>query len=234
MFVRKARRAEYHCGASLVSAKVILSAGHCINLGDDTLLPTEVVLYVGQYNLKSTTANDYDTPIIKEIIVHPDYKQYSDTSFDADIALILLKYAIADSPFVRPVCLWQGSIKIDDIVSHSGTVVGWGRDQNGHYTNIPNRVEMPIVSQSTCLQSHREFQYYSSNRTFCAGKRDTGVAPCNGDSGGPFTIFNNGRWYLRGIVSVGLKDHATNKCDVNNYVMFTDVAQFLPWIESYF
>lgn len=172
------------------------------------------------------------SPKIKKIIVHPDYKQTDQTSADADIALIVLKQTIKFTQYIRPACLWKGNIEINDIVSQSGIVVGWGRDKSGIISSTPNKVEMPIVSEATCLRSHESYRFLTSNRTFCAGKRD-GSGPCNGDSGGPLTMLKNDRWYLRGIVSTSLYDTNTTSCDVRNYIVFTDVAQFLPWIHSY-
>ncbi len=41
----------------------------------------------------------------------------------------------------------------------------------------------------------------------------------------------NGQWILRGIVSVALIGN-DGYCDANNFVVFTDVAQFVPWIKN--
>lgn len=37
---------------------------------------------------------------------------------------------------------------------------------------------------------------------------------------------------LRGVVSLSIFDHKT-KCDLNNYVAFTDAAKFKDWILSF-
>lgn len=52
-----------------------------------------------------------------------------------------------------------------------GTVVGWGKNENGLLmTAEPKQTTLPIVSQQQCLSSAFQFQYITSNRTFCAGK----------------------------------------------------------------
>ena len=38
------------------------------------------------------------------------------------------------------------------------------------------------------------------------------------------------KWFIRGIVSASLRDGLS--CDVNSYAIFTDIAQFVPWIQS--
>ncbi len=45
------------------------------------------------------------------------------------------------------------------------------------------------------------------------------------------TFTENGTYYIRGIVSTGVAAN-NGLCDHNKYVIFTDVAQYLPWIEQ--
>lgn len=46
-------------------------------------------------------------------------------------------------------------------------------------------------------------------------------------------VKNDKKFYLRGVVSVALNDAELDLCDVKNYAMFTDVAQFTDWIQSF-
>lgn len=61
-----------------------------------------------------------------------------------------------------------------------------------------------------------------------------GTGVCSGDSGGSITFEENGIYYIRGIVSVGASkiNHRNQQieCDPTQYAIFTDVAQYLPWI----
>lgn len=117
----------------------------------------------------------------------------------------------------------------------------------------PKFIHTQIVPLQTCLLSSSNFQALVTERTFCAGGT-TGEGPCNGktnnpifviylsfyisliflgDSGGGFVFMMNGRWLLRGLVSVGINDPLTSSCDPNFYVVFTDVAKFTPWMMNY-
>lgn len=56
---------------------------------------------------------------------------------------------------------------------------------------------------------------------------------CNGYNGASLTFEENGVFRIRGIVSGGVpKDGQIYVCDPNEYVIFTDVAQFIPWIKE--
>lgn len=54
---------------------------------------------------------------------------------------------------------------------------------------------------------------------------------CNGDSGGGMFLKDpDGRWRIRGIVSVSMFSVNDQSCDAYNYAVFTDVAKYLPWL----
>jgi len=65
----------------------------------------------------------------------------------------------------------------------------------------------------------------------------TGSSVCNGDSGGGMVFPERQRdgseiWNLRGIVSNSKTDDNDNtRCNEYNYIIFTDVAQYLDWID---
>lgn len=59
---------------------------------------------------------------------------------------------------------------------------------------------------------------------------------CNGDSGGGMVFpgkLSDGTeiWMLRGIVSHGRRrDSYSNICDTKDYIVFTDIVQYMDWI----
>uniref|UniRef100_A0A182N966 Peptidase S1 domain-containing protein n=1 Tax=Anopheles dirus TaxID=7168 RepID=A0A182N966_9DIPT len=66
----------------------------------------------------------------------------------------------------------------------------------------------------------------------CAGNRD-GIGPCNGDSGGGLFFDVDDVWYIRGMVSFTKPRNDSNKSDLKQYTVFTDIAKYLDWIQSY-
>lgn len=57
-----------------------------------------------------------------------------------------------------------------------------------------------------------------------------GTGPCLGDSGGGLYIVRDGRWYLRGIISVSVGNSRLQTCDVDTYSVYADTSQYLDWI----
>lgn len=65
-------------------------------------------------------------------------------------------------------------------------------------------------------------------------------AKCNGvhlhlssQLGSGLMVYRNNRWMIRGIVSAGLTNGKNGQCILTEYIIFTDVAKFLPWIRQY-
>ncbi|XP_053972422.1 clotting factor B-like isoform X1 [Hylaeus volcanicus] len=226
---------EFQCAGNLVTNTHVITAAHCFQLGN-LMIPASVLsIGVGRYRLRGWKEKDSNRHVA-EYRIHPDYRFQVDAnskaSADSDLAVLILKDRVEYSAMVRPVCLWPSLTALDFVVGRSGTVVGWGRDEFGNpYVDEPRMSTSPIVSQEVCQWSNSEFAKITTNRTFCAGLRN-GTGPCNGDSGSGFVIYDSytERYYLRGIVSLSLLDRGRMSCDLSQFVVYADVAQYRDWI----
>lgn len=227
---KKKGSTEFKCGATLVSRNAVITAAHCLKFDSHTMSINEIMIILGKHNLDDFSEAGSQTMYAKDIIVHPDFMT-KDTSFDADIAIILLKRPVQYSQYIRPLCVF--SELVQHFPGETGTVIGWGKDHlEGTIKSYPSTIEMSLVSDAVCLRSHESFQYITSNRTFCAGNANW-TGPCNGDSGGPLMFKRGGKWFLKGIVSASPIDVETHSCDLRTYVVFTDVTKFLTWIKRH-
>ncbi|CAG5047640.1 unnamed protein product [Parnassius apollo] len=151
-----------------------------------------------------------------------------------DIALFTLEQSVQFNNNIKPACLWGGNPDLNRIVGQTGVVTGWGDNEigkGGH--GEPRMIRLPIVSTTDCRASKLDFHKLTSDTTLCAGNRD-GSGPCSGDSGGGLFVLDDGRWKLRGIVSLALSATSADKrCNLDEYIVFTDAAKYLSWIKKY-
>ena len=215
--------------------KLIVTAAHCVQGKFDNYLlkPEEAFFHLGKHNLNALTGDFVVTSGVSQFFVHP-YWNWNSKQYDGDIAIAVLIRTIFFNSFVRPICLWTRSNSFQDLVGRKGKVAGWGKtDPLSEAAETPQYGEITVVDTVTCLRSNAGFNEITSDRTFCAGDRAAGKGPCNGDSGGAFSVENGNKNYLRGIVSSALRDQQLSTCDTKNYAVFTDVQMYLGWLQGY-
>lgn len=127
---------------------------------------------------------------ISKIRPHPDY---SLPYYHNDIAVMRTTKPVEFTPYVIPICLWQGDQALSNIVGrlgkkienipksslHSisnqptGTVAGWGLDEKDIFPDNLKQIRMPIVDTAVCIYSRPDFfAKYTSLNTYCAGFRN--------------------------------------------------------------
>lgn len=180
VYLNKAVGPSFNCGGNLVSAKTVVTAAHCFRTSERTYEASEVILFLGRYNILNWMEAGVKAAQVEQIVIHSDYMS-KDSSYDADIAVVIMQKAVEFTEFIRPICLWEGSDSLNGVVGQYGTVIGWGRDGTGNIvTPEPKKINVPVVSEAECLRSSDTYRYITSQRTFCAGGRD-GRGPCNGE-----------------------------------------------------
>ncbi|KAM3963970.1 proclotting enzyme-like isoform 2-T2 [Aphomia sociella] len=223
---------KYICGGTLVSHKHVITAAHCVTLknGNRVVNKDTLTVYLGKHNLRTSTQG-VQIRFVEQIIKHP---LYNASTFNRDLAILVLREPVTYTDWVRPACLWpENLVDISNVLGKKGSVVGWGFDETGLATEELTLVEMPVVDQLTCIKSYSEFFVrYTSDYSYCAGYRN-GASVCNGDSGGGMVFNYSDTWYLRGLVSLSVARNNERRCDPKHYIVFTDLAKFLPWLRQY-
>ncbi|XP_013142043.1 PREDICTED: serine protease gd-like, partial [Papilio polytes] len=234
---------KYICGGTLVTHLHVITAAHCVTRKSSNRVVNKntLTIYLGKHNLR-TSVRGVKIRLVEDIIVHPEYNS---SSYSHDLSIIQMIESVPYTDYVRPACMWpDDQTQLNSVIGKKGSVVGWGFDETGVATEELTLVEMPVVDQETCIRSYSEFfARFTSQYTYCAGYRDgaldkrTGTrkstSVCNGDSGGGMVFEMNGSWYLRGLVSLSVARQNEYRCDPTHYVVFTDLAKFLPWIRQH-
>lgn len=225
-------RSGFHCGASLINSRYVVTAGHCIKA-----IPRgwEVIgVRLGEWDLDSPVDcseadNCADAPInmaIERIIVHEDYNPQNKAQYN-DIALIRFTRDVQFSSFVSPVCLpIENAQRSKNNVGTRGVATGWGRTETASASNVKLKVELEIQDLQSCANTYRPSGVILKDTQICAGGV-RGQDTCSGDSGGPLTKLDRANNYLYGIVSFG-----PNKCGTKGVPgVYTNVAKYVDWIE---
>jgi secreted trypsin-like serine protease len=178
------------CAGSLVAARVVLTAAHCVGgSGPDR----GIAVTAGTNDLGATGVRAHSVRVIRA----PGFR---DATWGADWALITLDRSL-DLPTLR--------IARDAGEDHGlFTVVGWGaaREGGGDQRHL-RMAKVPFVPDRACAAAYRKAGYrFVPDEMICAGNLEQGgVDSCQGDSGGPLVRRDAARRFVQvGIVSWGL------------------------------
>lgn len=116
---------HWHCGASLINERWLLTAAHCM-----TKRPN--IASVGGLRPNSHAEDHLNQRReIEQIIIHPSYRN---NDIYHDIALVKLNEEIDLSLDTVPACIW----KKDELPTDTYEVVGWGsRTSNLFFIDLP-------------------------------------------------------------------------------------------------
>jgi len=202
------------CGGSLVSANMVVTAGHCC----DGQSASRLGVRVGNHHLYEDDPDQEDIAVAK-VILHEDYDSWT---INNDICLLELE-SMAD--FGSSVIGAIG-LPTDGEEYSSGTmctVSGWGTtSEGGSLAQVLMKVDVPVVSDDDCRGAYGQEDIADS--MICAGLDAGGKDSCQGDSGGPFMCGNQ----LSGVVSWGYG------CAEPGFPgVYTQTSYFIGWLNSH-
>ncbi|XP_023243441.1 clotting factor B-like isoform X2 [Centruroides sculpturatus] len=214
---RGSRNFNYHCGASIIKDKYILTAAHCFD--SESKKSSDYIVKVGGH--KRNEGRNYG---VSTITIHPRYRSGQHYN---DIAVLKLNSSI---PNVKPICLPSNNERYD---RESVTVIGWGVTSfAGRPADALQEAKINMIPNSQCNASYTQLKVSSLPRGItsefvCAGISSGGKDSCQGDSGGPLMIRSIFTWRIIGIVSFGYQ------CAKPGFPgVYTRVSNYLQWISD--
>jgi secreted trypsin-like serine protease len=206
------------CGGSLITSRIVITAGHCVDDGDPDC-PTNPTVNCPLFDINgdqtkrmddddlevilgSTTLSDAAPAHQFELIDVEMLPSFNPSTLDNDVAFLVLS-----APSAQPTIKLAGADEAATWASGAWTEVsGWGTTEQGTISNTLKAAVTPIIDDSTCgsLGGSYSTQFHSTTM-ICAGWLQGGTDTCQGDSGGPLeSPLEGGGYRLVGTTSWGI------------------------------
>ncbi|EFA01277.2 serine protease P40 [Tribolium castaneum] len=208
---------NHNCAGSILNARTVLTAAHCVVSYDVSLLSV-------QYGIVEISSGDSAPNVVQvsKVTFHENYT--AGNGYINDIAVVEVTKPIVFGAYVQPTNL---PIAFNATPENSPALLaGWGLPYSGGTVmKHLQKVNIFVYSDDDCERIHKETGPTNRKYHVCAGVPEGGKGQCNGDSGGPLTV--NG-------VQVGIVSWSVKPCAIKGYPgVFTKVSSHVSWIRKH-
>ncbi|CAD7085813.1 unnamed protein product [Hermetia illucens] len=201
----------FHCGASIVGPRKVVTAAHCVFDSEMVLPPPKMVAVVA--GDKSWTGAGAKAVIGRVAAIY-SHENYRSPHSEPDLALLILK---EDLPIDNETI---GIVELALDIPKDGeqcVALGWGLNEKFHISSTLMAAVFEIQPIEACI-----LFYGVPSPNFVCGMSTGKSSVCTGDSGGPL-ICNN---QLAGII-----DSSAINCSASKPSLFTGLKDYVPWIK---
>ncbi|XP_058055202.1 serine protease SP24D-like [Anopheles bellator] len=198
------RGSSLSCGGSIIDARWVLTAAHCVYSGNAVVPASAITVLAGTTNLNSGVRR-----AVVRVVPHERYG-----NFRNDVALLQLQQPLVTTATIRPIALRTSSVPTGSEV----LISGWGRIyQGGPVSSVLRYNRANVLDDQRC----RAVTGISSGLVCLNSAINNGA--CNGDSGGPAVWSNQ---------LVGVANFIISACGSSNPDGYARVSDFVQWIQT--
>ncbi|KAK1897763.1 Acrosin [Dissostichus eleginoides] len=203
-------RSRHHCGGTIVSRLLVLTAAHCFKRY--LRVRRSYFSVVAGLNVLSAPGDGTQIRSVREVRMHKDY---NNITADNDVTLLLLSAPFNFTDHVQPVCTPLYDAQESFLNFSHCFISGWGSPYfKGRLMNRLQEVEVELIDRRTCLMSVRH---------------DCSLCVPQGDSGGPLQCYSEDedKFYVVGVTSFGHECGRPHKPGV-----YARTSRFADWIQD--
>lgn len=206
------------CGGSLLSARYVITAAHCVNNSfGGTLAASAFTVRLGS-NQSDSGGKEHAVDVVTR------HEGWTSSTTENDLALLHLTEPATQEPMTLigedEAPLWAEGV--------TATIIGWGLTSTGGSGSTDLlQATVPMVGDARCAEVWG--RTFKPANQVCAG--GTGTDSCQGDSGGPLLVQRDGTWATAGIVSYGTSDGCATQGTPSVYTRI-GAPQLNQWIRA--
>jgi secreted trypsin-like serine protease len=212
----------HKCTGTVVSATVILTAGHCAENGS-----TGAVNKSSGYTVLTGGAGGSTvTPQVSTVFAVIVNEGFHRRTVDDDAALLILSAPVA----APPVRLATGADRRELRPGSTAMIVGLGKTSYAQPRPTVGARWAATVLQAAPWCSRYARPFFAGSEICAVDPRSYRTGACYGDSGGPLLALDTARAEL---VQIGITSHGYGRCSTRLPSVFTRVDPIASWVEAW-